>query len=218
MKKRLPVSQLTLYVFLLLIVSCKKDEATTNLIYQTDFTTDDNTWTKSCAPDYCLKYDQGKYDIDILVANNIAGAFAPCGLLNTTYSLNVDCVLQLGDPTKFGSAGFIYNYIDNTNYKVFLVSNTGYFQIQEKSGSNFNILVDWTASSAIQKGNGVLNKLELQQKTSSIELFVNGTSLGVFSFGQSYNFKVGLTAASGSTTDFATVTAAFDNLVIQKLP
>ncbi len=164
-KKTLSLRKSTLYILLILVASCKKDEAT-NLIYQTDFTTDDNTWFKSCDPDYCIKYDQGKYDINILVADNIAWAYAPCGVLNSTYSLSVDCSLQLSDPTKFGSAGFVYNYIDDTNFKVFLVSNNGYYQIREKSGNNFTNLVDWTASTAIPT-NGVVNTLTLQQSSNS---------------------------------------------------
>ncbi len=201
-----------------LMLSCKKDEHT-NLIYQTNFDTDDNTWGETCDTQYCFKYDQGKYDVDVYIPNVSVWAYAPCGILNTTYSLSVDCTIQLTDVTKFGGAGFVYNWIDDTNYKVFLISSNGEFEILEKNGSNLNTMNSWAASTAIKTGNGVVNTLNLKQSASSIEFLVNGISLGVFQYSQSFNFKVALTVSSGATSsEFTPIATSFDNLVIEKLP
>jgi hypothetical protein len=207
-------SRILLTVLIASLLGCSKENHT-NLIYQNTLTTADNTWFTNCNSERCFKFDQGGYSITNSTAINNLWSYVPCGLLNATFSMTVDCVMNRVDATKWGSVGIIFNAVDNTNYKMILISSLGHYQVFSAYQGTYTNLQAWTPSSAIKKGNGVVNTIAVQQNESTVEVTVNGVSLGVLPDTKSYNFKVGLVV--GTATDFTPVTGAFKNLVIKKI-
>ena len=204
-------------VGLTMLMACHKDApAPSNLIYQTDFSTDDHTWDTSCSSYYCYKFNNGKYDVGVVEAGYFAYTLVPKVTINSNYFITVDLALQLQDPSKWGAAGIVFDYVDDNNYRVFMISSYGHYYIAQKVNGGYSTLVNWSASSAIDTGSNAVNTLKFTQQQTTEEFFVNGKSLGQYAYGQSPNSKVGfITDTSGMEP--TVVVGEFDNLLIEKM-
>ncbi|MAD98416.1 MAG: hypothetical protein CMB99_13915 [Flavobacteriaceae bacterium] len=72
---------------------------------------------------------------------------------------------------------FLYDFKDDTNYREFAFTSTGYYRVaQSKSGTYKNIKA-WTKSSSVKKGNYAVNNLKVRKTGSKVYFYMNGTFL-----------------------------------------
>lgn len=207
---------MTIVLIFILFDACHKEKPNPT-IYQTNF--DSGTgWSNVTSGPPTLIFVRDHYEISVGIAGEDVWAYAPCGLISTNYSMSADFSIRLSDNTKSGYVGFVFNYFDGDNYELFRISNGGYFDVLKKSLGAEVILNSWTASSVIIQGVDMTNRLEIDQLDNSVDFKINGQSLGSFPYVRALSFRVGLLAATGTGTDFTSVTGSFDNLIIKKFP
>lgn len=215
-------------LFLLLVflaVACKKNTPENEVIFQDDYSTNKGWTTGSTPTNSCsFAYNNGKYQITLDTSGVMCWAYVPYGYtpysgeINYTYSLKVDCSINLDDNSKIGYAGFIFNYIDNDNFSVTLISNSGTFEIGQRIGGNSYQIVYPTTSSAINMGSGSINTLEITQNKTTLELNINDKPIGTYQMGKvNSDIRIGLLVSSSEGTDFSKVVASFDNFVLTKI-
>jgi Domain of Unknown Function (DUF1080) len=91
---------------------------------------------------------------------------------------------------------------DATEGYLFGFSCDGQFSLRQWDGENFNDLVDWTPSEAIQPGAGQTNRMGLMVDGDQFTLFANGEQLAEASDDTYLEGGFGLFVASDETEDF----------------
>lgn len=101
---------------------------------------------------------------------------------------------------------------EESGYKLTVEPETGEVKLARRDDGDETVLVDWTASSAVRRGNAT-NHLELQCGGTNIIAFVNGTRVASARDATYDEGRVALKAGSFSG-EKVTTEARFDNLVV----
>jgi len=92
------------------------------------------------------------------------------------------------------------------------ISGDGYYSIARAADGEITALVDWTESSAVNKGNAT-NHIRAICDSTNIELFVNGEQVGAV---EDSTFAAGDIAFTATTYESEMTKVHFDNLVVLK--
>jgi hypothetical protein len=173
-------------LFLLILFSCKKNDpepvldAESSVIYQDSFLDDDNTWISDSTVYHVRKYYQKHYSIRQDSINTAVFSLAPYGTINFPYSVEVDGVIQLDDPSKTGYIGIVFNHTDNDHFSVFEIDNDGtYFIFTYNNGSTTNI-APYTECPSFKKETGAKNTLKISQNANKVQVRINNVISGTF--------------------------------------
>jgi hypothetical protein len=86
--------------------------------------------------------------------------------------MTFDVTVQEGTQANV-SFGAACRYVNNDNHYSFLVDGDGYYTLKKKVNGTAETLIDWTASTAIQPGVGVTNRIRVVCSGSTLELYAN---------------------------------------------
>lgn len=115
--------------------------------------------------------------------------------------------------SKLTAAGVVFHLQDNENFYIFTVSSDGSYALDLYKNNEHTALIDPIESPAIKTG-GEMNSLRVETVGDRIRLYANGQLLDEVS---DASFARGRAALAVSSFEEAGASAAFDNLVIQRL-
>lgn len=124
-----------------------------------------------------------------------------------------DVVIQEGTQANV-SFGAACRYVNNDNYYSFNLDGDGYYTLRKKVNGAAEIIVDWTASTAVQPGVGVTNRIRVVCSGSTLELYAND-QLVVSSQDASLTAGGFALQAGRFAVDGAPVSVAFDNVEVK---
>ncbi len=179
------------------------------VLLQDDFESPCSTFTSFVLPDYRFGYQDGRYEIAIDVEDTIIWGYAQQDF--TDVVIDVDTVQE--DPAPDSSTGIICRYEDEYNYYLFEIRNDGTFQIFGVDDYDELVLQEWTASSAINTGQGAVNHLRASCVDDTLSFAVNGVTLATVTDKNIHRGDIGFSAG---TFDTGGILVAFDNLVVIK--
>lgn len=173
-------------LLLIVIVSCKKNDpepeldAVSSVIYEDGLSVEENTWISDSTVYHVRKFYKGHYSIRQDSINTGGFALAPYAMINFPYSVQVDGIIQLDDPSKTGYIGIVFNHTDVNHYSIFEINNNGtYFIWTYNNGSTTTIALN-TQCSSFKIGNGAKNTLKISQNSNKIQIRVNEVLSGTF--------------------------------------
>ncbi|MBZ0300133.1 MAG: protein kinase [Anaerolineae bacterium] len=89
----------------------------------------------------------------------------------------IEAVMAVENWSAPGSrTGLWLRYQSETEFLAFMISSTGAYRIARYQGG-YASLVDWTASDAINLGDGALNTLRIDSKGDRFDFYINGRSI-----------------------------------------
>jgi hypothetical protein len=208
-----------LLVLFIPLVACKKNDLTTTptIIYQDDFSIDKKTWSSDSTRLHVRKFYQGHYLIKEDSTNRFEYSLAPYGTINFPYTVQVDGIIQLDNPSQLGYIGIIFNRTDGTHYSVFQISNNGEYSLWTYSAGSFSTIVGWTLTSVIQTSYGSKNNIKISQEPQKVEIEINNNIIGSYSLPMpSGNIQTGILAGNVSGNYFTPTTGLFNNFILSK--
>lgn len=174
------------------------------LLYEDDFSASDSGWDDASGPFYTKRYGNNQYNIDISTNNLVVWGLA--NRLAADFEIEVDAVQRQGGQSN--TYGILFRFVDNDNYYRFDVSGDGFFHLAKLEDGQWNILVDWTGTSAIQQGQDV-NKLNVRADGTELSIGVNGQNLATV---EDSSFGEGNFGFFASTFDDPNIWVSFDDL------
>jgi hypothetical protein len=163
----------------MIIVSCKQNDpepdldSKSSVIYQDSLSVDKKTWISDSTVYHVKKFYQGHYSFREDSINTGGYSLAPDNTINFPYSIQVDGIIHLDDPSKTGYIGIVFNFTDNNHYSVFEINSDGtYFIWTNNNGSTTSVAPN-TQCSSFKTGSGAKNTLKLSQNSHEIQLRVN---------------------------------------------
>jgi hypothetical protein len=211
---------LCLFLAVFMMISCKKtdsDQPTQQpvVIYQDNLTVDKGTWPVDSTSIHVKKFQGGHYLIEVdSVPNVISFSLAPCDSINFSYSMQADVTVEYDTSRTTAIAGMIFNWTNHGNYFVVELTSKGNYRIWERIDGSISTFQSPTFSAAIHTGNLARNTIKLIQSAETMELIINGTSVGTFDIWlPDVFFKVGLSTSTGQ----APVKGLFNNFILEKL-
>ncbi|HTJ48642.1 MAG TPA: hypothetical protein VL443_04235 [Cyclobacteriaceae bacterium] len=173
-------------LFLLTIVSCKQNDpepdldSKSSIIYQDSLSVDKKVWISDSTVYHVRKFYQGHYSVREDSIDTGGYSLAPYSTINFPYSIQVDGIIQLDDPSKTGYIGIVFNLTDNNHYSIFEIDNDGMYFIWTNNNGSTTTIAPYTQCSSFKTGSGVKNTLKLSQNSNKIQLRVNDVVVGKF--------------------------------------
>ncbi len=202
-------------LMLIVLVSCKKNENGSTIVYRDDLTIDKKTWTCDSTSAHVRKFYQGHYLLRVdTIPNIISYSFAPFGTLNYPYSVKVDAMIQNNSTDMTGHIGIIFNRVDKSNYCILELAGNGTYRIWQRANGQITNIITSTFSTSINSGNLAKNVIEVIQGKFSVQVNINNISMGSFGIPMPGTFfQVGVS----TSTNYTAVTGLFNNFSIEKL-
>jgi hypothetical protein len=130
-------------------------------------------WRTRSDPEVEVAYADGGLSIEVKVLDRVVWTVA--GQKFTDVLLSVDAT-PIGGPDD-NAYGLMVRHVDDRNFYSFEISGDGYFAVRMPQGAlGWEFLVDWTASSAIHKGQAT-NHLQVKCQGSTMTFYVNDVEL-----------------------------------------
>ncbi len=177
---------------------------------------EDSEFTHSCSTkttsDVERLAEDGQFKLNIITPNYVG--WSECTKVEYSDVIVEADATQLAGPDN-NSYGVLFRYgLDGDEFYVFAVSGSGsyFLGIDGAKHANPDIIVDWTESSAINKGQQ-LNHIKVVAVGGNIQYYVNDQLLGEAKDERLTTGTVGFFAGS---TDEGGVQVSFDNLKISK--
>lgn len=173
------------------------------------FSDPNSGWPKQDQADRKLFYADGLYQIQVLQKDWMAWATVKPPLQD----FYAEVVARPLDVVGTAEYGLLFHTVDDTTFYEFRLSTTGEYSLARQMDGAWEILIDWTASTAIRSGLNE-NRLRLVCLGDSISLSVNGTFLEIIRDDALPEGKIGLFAG---TIGAGQTTIGFDNLNVWEL-
>lgn len=185
------------------------DEAE-SIAYSEDFSAP-ASWHTSSDPEVDISYHDGGLGIEIKVIDRVAWSVAGRSVADGVVSVDATPV---GGPDD-NAYGIVARHVDDRSFYRFEISADGYYAIQAPTGSlGWEFLVDWTESSAIQKGRET-NRLRVELNGPTMTFWVNDVELASVSDERYTEGDVGVIA--GTFYDEPGTHVLFDNFSVEPL-
>ncbi|CAG1007828.1 hypothetical protein ANAEL_03587 [Anaerolineales bacterium] len=127
--------------------------------------------------------------------------------------MTFDVVIQEGTQANV-SYGAACRYVNNDNHYSFHIDGDAYYTLKKKVNGMAETIVDWAASTAIQPGGGVTNRIRVVCSGSTLELYAND-QLVISSQDASLTAGGFALQAGRFAIDDKPVTVAFDNVEVK---
>jgi len=187
------------------------DGTSTDILLQDDFSNPDSGWEVGEYNNGSVGYDSGHY---FVIANNRGSTL--WGLAYRTFSdviIEVDTT-QVSAPANDNNGYGVFCRVqaDDDGY-VFFISGDGYYSIQKTVDGHYEILVDWTSSDVIERGNAG-NHLQVICDGPDLTLFVNGERLATATDSTYTTGDIAFAAVTYEEDSFTEI--HFDNFVVRE--
>ena len=185
------------------LAEIKADDPTTS----DDFRRDNDTWNIEPDEDATFFYRGRTFHIKVDAPEWIGWS---AGEITTTdFLLEVDT--QYVDGPADAEYGVIFRQVDADNYYFFAISRSGSYGMWRLEDGEWQTLVEWTATDAIDTSEDALNRLGILAEGTQLTLLVNDVALTQL---EDETFASGKVALALGTFDEAGAEVAFDNLDI----
>lgn len=164
-----------------------------------DFVADEDEFSR-------YAFERGGYTIEVRERDMVVWTLARGRY--SDIAVSVDCFTPAGQ--ALAAAGLIFHYQDSQNFYLFQVSSDGYYTLELLLNDEFNTLIDWTQSNAIEPQ---ANRLLVETHGDRIALYVNEELLEETRDGTFVSGEVGI-AVSSFKQPMAAI--RFDNLLIKQ--
>jgi len=203
------------FVIFLSVSSCKKETST--IVFQDTLVSNDQLWPIDSSSTEIRQYYQGHYSIRVDSPEIIDYSLAPYSTINFPYTVQVDGIAELDDPSQWGAIAIVFNYADHNDYDVAEIWANGTYRIWTRINGNISTLVNFTYSADINTGSGTKNTVKVIQNQSAMQLVINGFSMGTFNLAlPSSLVQTGPATATAGSQDYTPVTGLFNNFSIAK--
>ncbi len=112
-------------------------------------------------------------------------------------------------------AGLAFRLVDGDNFYLFSTGPQGTYSLWKKSAGEWTALIPWSASGALEQGEGARNRLGVLAEGDAISIWANETVLASVSDDA---LAEGVLALAVGSFDEPGVTASFDNLEVWDIP
>jgi hypothetical protein len=181
------------------------------ILYEQDFEGMAHTWTTYSDEDTSAEYKDGEYRLTISSPDFMTWGRPEVPHTFSDSTVEVDARAVEGPLDN--SLGLIVHYDDdNSSFYWFQISSDGWFAVDRSVGDEWETLVDWEESSAINQGLGATNRLAVTSSGSTYTFSVNGSFLITVTDTTLPPGSVGVAAGS---FDEPGVVVHFDNLVVR---
>ncbi len=186
------------------------DPTPAEVIFQDNFDNTDTGWEVGDYDDGNVGYKDGTYFV-----TSTRTDFVMWGVANRTFddfAIELDATQIAAGPENNNAYGIVCREQGNGDGYYLRVSGDGFYSIAKAEGGTFETLVDWTESSAINKGNAT-NRLRILCDGATLALYANGRQLEEV---EDSTFATGDIALTATTYEDAPTEIHFDNLVVSK--
>jgi hypothetical protein len=115
--------------------------------------------------------------------------------------------------TADDSYGLLFRFLDASNFYYFGLGCSARFRVRHLQDGQWNELIFWTASDAVQAGEGAENRLAVRAVDDRFEFYANDRYLAAASDSSFAEGQVGLFASASAAGG---VMARFDNLQVRE--
>lgn len=155
-------------------------------VYQEEFSSQGN-WTKDNNDIRELYVSNGKYYFEHKRKEGFREFSTRTFYLNKSKDFEIETsILKISGEQDYGMS-FLFDYKDDTNYREFGITSTGYFRVAESKEGSYSTIKSWTNSTYIKKGNYATNKLKVKKKGNRVTFYINGT----YVYGMDYRTFLG---------------------------
>ncbi len=175
-----------------------------------DFRRNDGTWGVKSDETSSIFYQRGAYHISVAVTNTVSWGTADLDV--SDFLVEVDAAHVAG--ALDNEMGVMFRQQDNDNFYVFMISSDGYYRLEKLVDGEWEQIIKWTASSAINTGEGSRNRFGVLAQGTKFRLFVNDVLIDEAEDDTFASGNIGL--AVGSFGE-AGIEIAFDNIDLWEL-
>ncbi len=182
----------------------------TEPIFTADFRRDDGTWGTGSDENAVRFFERGAYHIQVQAENRVAWTTTDVEV--TDFYLEVETAHVAGPLDN--EFGVLFRYEDDENFYMFSISSDGYYRLQKLVDDEWESIVKWKRSDAINTGEESVNRLGLLAVGTFIVLLVNDEVVDEIEDDTFAAGNIGLAAGAFEETG---VEIAFDNLKVWEL-
>ena len=175
------------------------------LTFLDGFSKDTGTWGTKSDADVKRAYKDGQYHITVIKPNTLG--WSNLGKDYKDFEVELEAT-QVEGPDN-NSYGVLVRYVDGDNYYRFIISGDGAYSFDKQKKNEWVTLIDWTKSSAINKGQAT-NVIRVVCKGDTFTFFVNDVRLGDYTDSDFASGDLALTV--GKYDDVASAHISFDNV------
>jgi len=183
--------------------------AESDVIFQDDFGNSSSGWEVGDYEGGSVGYQSGAYAV---VSGNTNSTM--WGVANRSFdnvAIEVDATQVSAGPESNNDYGVVCREQGDGNGYYLLVSGDGFYAILKSAQDEFQPLVDWTESSAVNQGNAT-NRIKAVCNGSTLELFVNGQRMTSV---EDSTYAKGDIALTATTYEDVATEVHFDNLTVR---
>ncbi|MDY7039678.1 MAG: hypothetical protein SVX38_02310 [Chloroflexota bacterium] len=178
-----------------------------SLLYEEDFENQTNGWWTSSETDYEVDYIDGEYVF--FIATEDYGVWSWGGEYFEDFILNVEAG-QLSGPDP-NSYGVLFRFQDSDNFYRFAISGEGQYAVHRKLDGEWEDLMPWTDSPAINAG-AAWNLLRVACQGPYMNFYVNGVHVAHVIDSTFSGGDIGLHV--GTSVGYPNLEVAFDNVQV----
>ncbi len=181
----------------------------TDVTFSDEFRRDNGEWFTESDDDVTYEYAGRTLHIIVNSENRLGWTFNSTidELAAVDYLVEVD-VEQVAGPDD-AELGLIFRFVDEENFYFFAVSNLGNYSLWKLVDNEWEALLDWTETDALQTDAEAINRLSVLTEGSQITLLANDVALAQV---EDDTFATGTVGLMVGTFDEIGVDVAFDNL------
>ena len=153
---------------------------------------------------------EGSFDFVFNTPNVLTWAEVP--LLPASYYLEVDATLA--SPVETAEYGIIFNYVDSQNFYLYAINNISRYSVWRLVNNGWEVIFDWTDSTALLSGEGNTNRLGLLVQDENVLLVANDEVLAEI---ENSEPPSGAVALAAGTFEEADLIMSFDNVLLWDL-
>ncbi|MCX6047113.1 MAG: hypothetical protein NT075_18575, partial [Chloroflexi bacterium] len=175
-------------------------------LFSDDFRRDSKQWrVDSGQDDVTFAYSQRAFHIKVDAPQTFT--WSTGNVTVTNFLAELDAQFVAGTPDV--EAGLIFGLVDEENYQLFAIKKSGQYALLKKVAGEWETLVDWTASTAIDTREEAVNHLGVLAANSTITLMINDEALETTPDESLGTGQIGLAVG---TADQPGAEVAFDNV------
>lgn len=181
----------------------------TDVTFSDEFRRDNGEWFTESDDDVTYEYAGRTLHIIVNSENRLGWTFNSTidELAAVDYLVEVD-VEQVAGPAD-AELGLIFRFVDEENFYFFAVSNLGTYSLWKLVDNEWEAILDWTETDALQTDAEAINRLSVLTEGSQITLLANDVALAQL---EDDTFATGTVGLMVGTFDEVGVDVAFDNL------
>jgi len=173
-----------------------------------DFQGDEGVWSSENDENVTYAFSRRTYRMTVNQQNWLSFAFNQelDDVRPSDFLAEVD-VEQISGPTN-NEYGFLFHYRDPDNFYLYVASSEGTYSLWKKVAGEWINLVEWTETTALERGEDASNRLGVLVEGAQITLLANDVALAQVEDAPAESGVVGLVVG---TFDETPVEVAFDN-------